>query len=203
LIAEIKKSGLGQKRSEIENGVQIESRTTDAIYSFPFTDEADIFEDAQVEFELSGQRMPASIVSISAGRLVLALKDDVGLEIKRAILLIDATALLEALKEKIEQIKKGDLAINRAISDAVIGQADAPPDPKPIPGVAEEELNAAQQKAFQRVLTTTITYIWGPPGCGKTKTLGEIVRAVFETDKCGDLITSARRLDNIAILDSN
>ena len=114
---------------------------------------------------------------------MLALKENVGPEIKKAVLLIDVTVLLEALKEKIEQIKKGDLTINRALSDAVIGRAGPPPDPEPIPGVGATDLNLVQQKAFQRALTTALTYIWGPPGCGKTRALGEIVRVAFEGEK--------------------
>jgi hypothetical protein len=183
LIAEIKSTSSGQKRYEIENGSQIESGERETIYSFPFTDEAIFVEEAQIAVELPGQKVEGSIVSISADHLLLALRKNVGPEIKKALLLIDATALLEAFKEKIEQIKKGHLKINRALSDAVIGQTGPPPDPAPIAGVGATDLNPAQQKALQRSLTTAITYIWGPPGCGKTKTLGEIVRAVFEGAK--------------------
>jgi hypothetical protein len=183
LITEIKSTSSGQKRYEIENGSQIESGARETIYSFPFTDEAVLVEEAQIEVDLLGQKVEGSIVSISTDHLILALRENVGPEIKKALLLIDATALLEALKEKIEQIKKGNLKINRALSDAVIGRTASPPDPAPISEVEATDLNPAQQKALQRSLTTAITYIWGPPGCGKTKTLGEIVRAVFEGAK--------------------
>jgi AAA domain len=183
LITEIKSTSSGQKRYEIENGSQIESGARETIYSFPFTDEAVLVEEAQIEVDLLGQKVEGSIVSISADHLILALRENVGPEIKKALLLIDAIALLEALKEKIEQIKKGNLKINRALSDAVIGRTASPPDPAPISEVGATDLNPAQQKALQRSLTTAITYIWGPPGCGKTKTLGEIVRAVFEGEK--------------------
>jgi hypothetical protein len=183
LITEIKGTGSGQKRYEIENGRQIEPGASETIYSFPFTDEADLFEEAQIEVALPSQKVEGSIISIGAGHLILALKENVGPEIEKALLQIHATVLLEALKEKIEQIKQGHLTINRALSDAVIGQTGLPPDPEPIPEVGAPDLNPAQQKALQRALTTAITYIWGPPGCGKTKTLGEIARAVFESGK--------------------
>jgi Cdc6-like AAA superfamily ATPase len=33
------------------------------------------------------------------------------------------------------------------------------------------------------VLRRALTFIWGPPGCGKTFVLGEIVRKAFEANK--------------------
>jgi hypothetical protein len=54
LIAEIKTTGAGQKRYELENGIRAGE---EAVYEFPFTDEADLFEDAKVELEISGRRI--------------------------------------------------------------------------------------------------------------------------------------------------
>ena len=55
LIAEIKSTGVGQKRYELENGIRVEGK--EAVYEFSFTDEADLFEDATVEVEVSGRRI--------------------------------------------------------------------------------------------------------------------------------------------------
>ena len=74
LIAEIKATGAGQKRYELEDGVRTQSE--EFVYEFPFTDEAELFEDARVEVEISGQRVQASIVSINSGRLFLAIDQD-------------------------------------------------------------------------------------------------------------------------------
>lgn len=184
LITEIKKTGAGQKRYELENGVQVEAPHSETLYAFPFIDEAEIFEDAQVSIEVQGQRVDGSIVSIGAGKLLLAISKNLGPAIKHAVLLIDATALLEALKEKIEKAKSGQITINRPLSDAVVGPVPSPPNPDPIPShLLSDQLNVKQLAAHKQALTTSITRIWGPPGSGKTKTLGPIVRAALEADK--------------------
>jgi hypothetical protein len=182
LIAEIKVTGAGQKRYELENGVRAEGK--EAVYDFPFPEDADLFEDAKVEVEVLGRRINGSIVSISSGRLWLATGEDLGRVLQRVILLVDATALLEALKLRIEEASKGEINLNRAIADAVIGKAQAPADPAPIAEAnSNSSLNAAQSKAQRRALTASVTYIWGPPGCGKTHVLSEIVRSALEADK--------------------
>ncbi len=109
LIAEIKATGAGQKRYELENGIRADGN--EAVYEFPFADEADLFEDAKVEVEIAGRRIHASIVSISSGRLWLATGEELGGVLKRVVLLVDATALLEALKQRIEEAHKGEISL--------------------------------------------------------------------------------------------
>src|SRR6266404_3525772 len=104
LIAEIKATGAGQKRYELEHGIRAEGK--EAIYEFPFPEDADLFEDAKVEVEVLGRRVDGSIVSIGSGRLWLTTGQDLGHDLKRVILLVDATALLEALKLRIEEAFK-------------------------------------------------------------------------------------------------
>ncbi len=97
------------------------------------------------------------------------------------MLLIDATALIEALAEKIEQVKNGELTLNRELADAVAGSVAPPKAPSRIPGDPSTlNLNREQQNAYFRALEASVTWIMGPPGCGKTMTLGQIVRAAFE-----------------------
>lgn len=100
------------------------------------------------------------------------------------MLLIDVTALLEALKEKIEKVKLGEISLNRVLADAVIGENPWPPAPaNPIQARGGASLNEAQSRAYNHALRDAITFIWGPPGCGKTKTLGEVVRSAYEGGK--------------------
>ena len=196
LIDEIKRTGAGQKRYELENGIRAKGK--ECVYEFPFSDEADLFEEARVEVEVQGRRVDGSIVSIGSGRLWLATSEELGRVLKRAVLLVDATALLEALRQRIEDLGTGGVNLNRTIADAVVGKRQPPPDPAKIPEAPppgevgpdlEQEargkgdprkLNDAQSEAKRRALTASLTFIWGPPGCGKTVVLSEIVRSAFE-----------------------
>jgi hypothetical protein len=180
LIVEIRKTGAGQKRYEIDVALRTESAGEMVLYACEFPEDGELFEEAKVDVQVRGKRVEGSIASITGGKLVLALKEDLGPRLEHVILLVDATALLEALKTKIEQVDKKELTFNRALADAVVGAAKPPPDPEagdlPEPTAS---LNAPQKWAYTRALTKAISYIWGPPGCGKTWTLGEITRATL------------------------
>lgn len=184
LIREIKRTGSGQKRYELEHGMRVESTGTETLYAFPFPDEAELFEDAQIEVQIAGRQIAGTVVSIEIGKLLLALKEDIGREIHSAILLIDSTALLEALRDRIEKVKKTEITLNRILADAVVGEKSWPPAPaESIPSTRKASLNGPQFRAYEHALINAVTFIWGPPGCGKTKTLGEIVRSAFEGGK--------------------
>lgn len=184
LIAEIKRTGTGLKQYELENGVRVDSIGDKRVYEFAFTDEADLFQDAKVEVQVFGKRIEGSILFIEAGFLRLSTSEDLGPTVARAVLLVDSTALLEALKNQIEEVGKGGIKLNRGIADAIAGKAQIPSAPSAIlPAVSMTELNSAQRNALRQALTSSVTYIWGPPGCGKTYVLAEIVRAAFEAGK--------------------
>ena len=184
LISEIKRTGAGQQRYELEKGHRGESTGSDILYHFPFADEAELFEEAQIEIQVGGRRVEGTIVSIGDGSMILALKQDIGEEVGFAVLLIDATALLDALKKKIEAVNKGEITLNRTLADAVVRPRSLPKPPtqaiqaEPIP-----DLNDKQQQAHINALREAVTFIWGPPGSGKTRVLGEIVRSAFEAQK--------------------
>jgi hypothetical protein len=154
------------------------------VYEFVFVDAADLFEDAKVELELPGRRVAASIISISSGRIWLSTNEDLGPILHRAVIVVDATVLLEALKEKVEQAGRGEVSLNRAIADAVVGRVKHPADPVAIRRASSiENLIGAQIMALHKALTASIAYIWGPPGSGKTFVLGEVVRSAFAEGK--------------------
>jgi hypothetical protein len=188
LISEMKKpdSKNGNKRYELEKGIRAQGNAGGVIYEFIFVEEANLFDDAKVEMEVLGRRVPATIISISDGRIRLSTNADLGAIIHRAVLLVDDTALLEALREKVEQVGKGELTLNRAIADAVVGRVNHPADPAPIRQADWNTKlipNKAQVAAVQKALTASIAYIWGPPGTGKTFVLGEVVRSAFDEGK--------------------
>lgn len=183
LIAEIKRNGANQKRYELEKGQRLEAAHDHILYTFPFADEAELFEEAQIELQSFGRRIEGFVVSISAGALVLGLREDLGAEIAKAVLIVDTTALLAALATKIDQVKKGEVSLNRDLADCIAGRNANPATSASIAASPPRDLNSAQRQAFTTANNAAVTWIWGPPGCGKTKTLGEIVRTAFENGR--------------------
>jgi hypothetical protein len=185
-------------------GIRVEGKTDLIVYEFVFTDEADLFEDATVEIELLGRRVDASIVSISSGRIRLSTNEDLGAILDRVIIVVDATQLLVALKERIEQAGRGEVFLNRAITDAAVGIAKQPADPPPIRRPASTgSLKGAQINALQKALTSSIAYIWGPPGSGKTAVLGQVVRSALEEGKRTLICSNTNRAVDQLLLAKN
>ena len=182
LIREMKTSRAGQKRYELKKGRRTEIAGDDILYRFPFTDK--IEREDQVEIQVDQRRVEGTIASIGAGYLILALKEDIGDEVSSAVLLIYTTAFLEALKEKIEAVNTGEITLNRTLADAVVQPGPLPNRPThPIQANDGSELDDSQRIAYQTALREAVTFIWGPPGCGKTMTLSAIVRSAFDGGK--------------------
>ena len=182
LIREMKTSRAGQKRYELKKGRRTEIAGDDILYRFPFTDK--IEREDQVEIQVDQRRIEGTIASIGAGYLMLALKEDIGDEVSSAVLLIYTTAFLEALKEKIEAVNTGEITLNRTLADAVVQPGPLPNRPvHPIQANGGSELDDSQRIAYQTALREAVTFIWGPPGCGKTMTLSAIVRSAFDGGK--------------------
>lgn len=61
--------------------------------------------------------------------------------------------------------------------------------------IADSDLNSSQKKAIEKALSQKVTFFWGPPGTGKTKTMGALGANLIKNKK-RVLLTS---LSNMAL----
>lgn len=127
-----------------------------------------LIEDAQAQLRLGADAQPVRVVEHEGLAVTLALTDDCGARIEEAALLWDLTFLLEELRGRLftrlgEDNRGGELLVGARSAPSV--QDD----------VELSGLNDGQAVAVAHALGSACSYIWGPPGTGKTRTIGALV----------------------------
>ena len=79
-------------------------------------------DDTPVRLKLPDGEVNGVLVSFRDGMLVVAVESDLGPKIAFARLLADDSFLIERLKQRLEQVRSGELQCNRAAGERVLGR---------------------------------------------------------------------------------
>ena len=183
LIADSRRQKKGQRFVDLESGEAIILEFRDRGYRFPYDGDAEFFEGARGSLEVDGRSAACRIVSIADRRLTISAQEDFGLLIAVARLKVDNTAMIEALADRLEKVVKGDVHLNIELASDVIHNVGIGVAPYHIPVGRRGILNDLQVQGVGHMLANAVTYLWGPPGTGKTQTLGLASQLLFEADK--------------------
>ena len=181
-IKAIKKRG-GSKSIEVMGG-QLKGKS-DNNYLYAFLIDTDVYlrDDSPIKIVIGKEEAKGIVVSLGEGILVIASERDFGPKIAYARLIADESFLIERLKEKFEEISsaQGNFNIEKAeqiIGNRSIRSSDANVEPRIYLG-GDNPLNDEQKSAVSKALGSDVTYIWGPPGTGKTTILARIVEGYY------------------------
>src|SRR5947209_2344677 len=173
----------GGSRSTVVDGQFMRQDGPYFVYVFSTESILGIIDDAPTEVEVAGQRVAGYIVSVQGTEVVVGIEHDFGLVIQEACLITERWRLLQDLKNRFEQVLAGQRTINTCLAQKLfemtaqrqVGTSSAQlslPTPTHTP-------NADQQKAVRKALGSEIGFIWGPPGTGKTDTIGFLAVALL------------------------
>jgi hypothetical protein len=180
---------------ELRDGQRIGQEGAIWLYQFMLTGEAQLRDDTPVQVSVGTLRASGSVVSVREGLVIVALEQDLGPSIAAAVLEADATFLLERLRERLREIKSGGRRFERAAAERALGLRQATVtrgDPVP---VVLQGLNSDQCQAVRQAFGSDATFVWGPPGTGKTRTIAHTVEAFFRAGRTVLLVSNT----NIAV----
>jgi ssDNA-binding Zn-finger/Zn-ribbon topoisomerase 1 len=183
-MVDMRSKGAGAKQVVVEDGraVPLDGRQTG--YQFPYEGDADLFEGAKVRAVADGTPSDGRIASVFERKIVVSLDADFGPRIGVCILRIDNTAMLDALRDRLEKIAQGEVSsFNRSIADGVLRNEGGEPPITVALAPGDILLKGGQERAAHVALENRISYIWGPPGTGKTRALSAICKSLFDGQK--------------------
>ncbi|MDP3957159.1 MAG: AAA domain-containing protein [bacterium] len=175
-IEYLKKNGSSQMK--IKNGMLISVSGEVYIYQFELDILQEIDPGMDVEVRIHGQSIGGKVTVVTDNTIDLQIESNLGEKITEAILLISNYFLLEKLVDRLEKVKDGSVAHSDA-ADMLLGilpRSVSLDNAYTLP-LREQSLNSSQETALRTCLGSDVSFIWGPPGTGKSETIGNIVEA--------------------------
>ena len=134
------------------------------------------------------------IVSIDGSAITVSIPEDMGNFVPSARLKTNLTYLMKILIDRIESFANKPNPVGERIRCA------HPVSGSEINIELQEEYNEYQKKAIEFSLSRDTTFIWGPPGTGKTQTIGEIGFQLYKRDRPILLVSHTNTAVDQAIL---
>ena len=152
------------------------------VYSFSTESPLIVMDDAPAEVEVGRQRFSGQIISVQGSEVAVGIEHDFGNSISEARLITNLWYLLESLRKRYEEVLAGQRVLQTGLPQKLFGLAT------PTSRIDDAELNLPpwkdppneeQQISIRAACGSDIHFIWGPPGTGKTQTIGFLVAALL------------------------
>ncbi len=160
----------GGKRQRIFDGKRIEFKNGRYVYTFEADDELKYPEGTRISIWQEQTSIPGHIVGCEDFTIILASSADLGADIPALEFSAEPWRLLSALIERLDDMRNNPSEIVKALICEGRKSID----------YGNSKITRGQQEAVKMSKNQPITFIWGPPGTGKTQTLAKIALAHIE-----------------------
>jgi superfamily I DNA and/or RNA helicase/ssDNA-binding Zn-finger/Zn-ribbon topoisomerase 1 len=183
----------------IKNGKFLAQEGEQFLYQF----ELDLFqgvdENAEIEIRIGKDTTQGKIYSLDEKSIQLALENYLGSSIYEARLIISNSYLLKILCEKLEEAKNTNKQISQ-LSELVLDPSKAIISSiNSYEKVGKQIPNSSQENAIKLALGSQVSFIWGPPGTGKTSVIVPIIKNLIDQNKNILLISHTNLATNRAL----
>ena len=189
---------VGDSQIKIRNGELVNEQADLYIYIFELDFLQNLDVDAEIEVRLNHQSASGKVIAVNDNKLQVQLDTNLGTKIAEAMLIVSSYFLLERLSEFLAGTKEkgSDLADKTFGLLAPTNSEDTTYD---IPKAADT-LNSSQTTALRFVLGSDVSFIWGPPGTGKTQTIASIIQGLIANNLSTLLISHTNAATDSALL---
>ncbi|MDF9408345.1 AAA domain-containing protein [Pelotomaculum isophthalicicum JI] len=142
------------------------------LYAFELEVDAFLLDGTPVRLRYGSRETGGEVVTVRGSELTLALHENMGELLERAEVLCEPWFLLTALQERLRETPERNLRMAMAVLEKVPARRRSFVSLSAAAGAQDEALRLAGERE--------ITFIWGPPGTGKTETLALIAKLFFE-----------------------
>ncbi|HDR7601560.1 AAA domain-containing protein [Bacillus mycoides] len=164
---------IGGSKISIMNGRFLYTDYESTVYVFQLISEVSLPEGSPIRIEFDGEEATGEVLSVHGLEIELKLNDYIQGEIREAVLYSEPWQLLEQLQERLKEAHKDKLKRNR-----IKRLVDGTSSPKHL----EKMKNTKNELAYRSFYNPT-TYVWGPPGTGKSYNLSRIISAHYQKGK--------------------
>lgn len=180
-INTIKKSG--QSSTLLSSGKKIRSSGEEYFYGFNVDYLPSIPADTPCKLIIEKNSYDVTVVSFDESEIIICSSVELPDNMSTARLENGTTVLIERLIKRIEiNSVKDNPAGNRMLPDEGFSSAFSQIFPLENLEYSNNSTDS-QRKAVNSALTNNITYIWGPPGTGKTTVIGDIILNLFRNHR--------------------
>ena len=166
------------KRFRLSGGRCVGPQGDTYVYVFRWSSEPELFMPGEL---LIGKTVIAARVGRQADgerRFELIASEFLGAHVDSAVFRVDPTFLHRVQFQRLDALR--DVYPTNALAKTLF----ATPDPLRVgTGSADSGLNERQNYAVRAVIDSKRSYVWGPPGTGKTTTLGRLLSHLNKSNK--------------------
>ena len=163
----------GGKRQQIFDGKRVEAGREGYIYNFESRDALNYPDGTQITIYNKSSTHLGYIINCEEFNITISSEANLGSEPQSIEFSADPWRLLYSLIERLQEINHSPSVIATSLICKWKNAID----------FASDKLETGQPRACAMAHSQPITFIWGPPGTGKTTTLAKIAREFIEKNK--------------------
>ncbi|EDL65770.1 AAA domain-containing protein [Bacillus sp. SG-1] len=195
LIAEIQKLKEFESRGiMVLRGQHLATSERGAVYWLVLAYPVSLFPGGAVIFDYGKKKVEGSVLSSEGVDVIVELDTDLGEEVGKGLLHNEPWDLLNKLIDRLEEIEESSVKLK--IIDKVMDTGEKAYHP-------EGKAKSLVHEAVLRSKYNPVTYIWGPPGTGKTYTLARAAAYQYVNGKKILLLSHSNAAIDVLTLELN